>query len=255
MNTRINGVWWGPELTPIQQLSIQSYLYHGHDFHLYTSDINLKVPYGCQKHHVAEIISDNRDRFVCESHFSDYFRVKLIQKIGGWYVDLDTICLKHFDFSADMVFVSENSFGSMRDPDSTSICPSRVVTKLINGCIFKCPVQSDFLANLVDRIENMDTRNLKLPQDWLAVGPALFRLEVPSFNYNEFVQPPITFDGVSPDELHMFVTKSWKLSPESYTIHLRSSGWKRGGLFDPYKTYPENSMFEQLKRKHNIWTK
>lgn len=253
MDNRINGVWFGPRLTNMQKLCIRSYQDHGHEFHLYTDDPNCGgVPAGTIVHSVEEILSikDNRPRFNCESHFSDYFRVILIYKIGGWYVDLDTICIRPFDFCEDYVFVSENEHGGMRNPKEPPILPTTEPTKLINGCIFKAPAGCDFLQNIIARINNMDTRSAK----WLDVGPNQFRYEVPNWGLEKFVKPPVTFDAINPNELYHFVSAGvdWNLSLDSYVIHLRSSAWKEGTGLSPDKEYPMDSLYEQLKRKHGV---
>jgi O-methyltransferase len=174
----------------------------------------------------------------------------LINKIGGFYVDLDTICLRTFDFKEAYCFVSENEFGGMRNPKDPPIPPTTEPTKLINGCIFRAPAECDFLGNIIARINSMDTLHAK----WLDVGPSQFRHEVPNWGLEKYVKPPITFDAVSPNELYHFVSTGvkWNLSPDSYVIHLRSSAWKTGTGLDPDKEYPMDSLYEQLKKKHNV---
>jgi O-methyltransferase len=250
---RINGVWFGPRLTNMQKLCVRSYQDNGHEFHLYTDHPDCQgIPPGTIIHSVEEILSvqKNRERFNCESHFSDYFRVMLINKIGGWYVDLDTICLKHFDFDTDYVFVSENEHGGMRNPKQPPIPPTTEPTKLINGCIFKAPAGCDFLTCIIARIENMETKSAK----WLDVGPNQFRSQVPNWCLERFVKAPIVFDAINPNELYHFVTGGidWNLSPDSYVIHLRSSAWKEGTGLSPDKEYELDSLYEQLKKKHCV---
>jgi O-methyltransferase len=174
----------------------------------------------------------------------------LINKIGGFYVDLDTICLRTFDFKEAYCFVSENEFGGMRNPKDPPIPPTTEPTKLINGCIFRAPAGCDFLGNIIARINSMDTLHAK----WLDVGPSQFRHEVPNWGLEKYVKPPVTFDAVSPNELYHFISGGvkWDLSPDSYVIHLRSSAWKTGTGLDPDKEYPMDSLYEQLKKKHNV---
>lgn len=255
-NTIVRGVWWGPKLTNIQKLCIRSYQDHGHEFHLYTAEPVQGVPAGTIIHSVEEVVpASDRNRFTCESHFSDWFRVNLIHKYGGWYVDLDTICLRHFDFEQDFVFVSENEFGAARDPKLPPIPPSHTRTALINGCIFKAPASSAFTQWIIDRINAMDTHH---PASWISVGPQMFRDAVPHFGYEKYVYPPVTFDGVSPNELHHFVTDTtdknwqWHLDQSSYVIHLRTSAWGENRGLSPDKVYHVSSLYEQLKRKHVV---
>ena len=252
---RINGVWFGQKLSNIQKLSIRSFQDYDHEFHLYVDHLDCEgVPPDTILHHIDEILPnwrEDRKRFNCESHFSDFFRVMLINKIGGYYTDVDIICLKHFDFTEEYVYVSENEFGGMRNPKTDiPIPPTTEPTKLINGCLFRAPAGCDFLGNIIARINSMDTLHAK----WLDVGPSLFRSEVPNWGLEKYVKPPVTFDAISPNELYHFITGGvrWNLSPDSYVIHLRSSAWKEGTGLSPNKEYDMDSLYEQLKRKHNV---
>jgi hypothetical protein len=263
-NKIVRGVWFGPKLTNIQKLCIRSYQDNGHEFHLYTSEPTEGIPAGTIVHRVEEIVPlSDRDRFICASHFSDWVRINMIYQLGGWYVDLDTWCLKPLDFDAPYVFVSEAIFGAMRNPKEAPIPPPTTYISTgktpqdhhhINGCIFKAPKNSPFLQWIIDRLNSMDTKALKLPQDWIAVGPQMFRDAVKQLNYHGYVQPPVVFDGVSPNELYHIISDGvkWDLNPCTKTIHVRSSAWKAGSGLDPDKTYPEDSLFEILKKKHGV---
>ena len=256
LNRRINGVWFGPRLSNLQKLCIRSYQNCGHEFHLYVDRPTEGIPEDTVIHDVNKVVDVPRlrPRFICESHFSDYFRAILIERNGGWYVDLDTVCLRPFDFAEPFVFVSENQFGGMRDVSQPTIPASVVPTNLLNGCIFKAPQHAQFLQCIIGRIEAMDTAHLRLPQDWIMVGPQMFREEVPRFNLQQYVKSPKTFDAVSPNELYHFINGGihWTIAEDSYTIHLRSSIWKSDQNLNPDGRYHPDSLFEQLKRKHGV---
>ena len=49
--------------------------------------------------------------------FSNYFRYKLLLERGGWWVDLDTVCLKPFDFDDEFVFSSEQDVDGEQTPN------------------------------------------------------------------------------------------------------------------------------------------
>ena len=44
MNKVIQGLWIGPELSVMEQLSIASFLENGHEYHLYVYDAVKNVP-------------------------------------------------------------------------------------------------------------------------------------------------------------------------------------------------------------------
>jgi mannosyltransferase OCH1-like enzyme len=250
-NKIIRGVWFGSKLTAMQQLCIKSYIDNGHEFHLYISEPTTDIPEGVIVKDANKILPQSaRDKFTCHSHFSDYFRVLLILREGGWYVDMDTVCLRPFDFPEPFAFVSEDTSTFSQNKKDPKIPPkpvSEVVSNYISGCIFKSPADSPFLKYIVNVIETMDTLH---PKDWICVGPALFSEAIPKFDLLQYVKPPIVFDGVNPDELMHLVSSNvpWNISEKSYAIHFRTSWWE-GRLS---KSYPSDSLFEQLKRKHGV---
>jgi len=248
-------VWFGDELTPIQRLSIKSYIDNGHEFHLYKQELK-GIPEGTVVHDTREIITDDELEKFGEDvvHAADFFRALVIFKEGGWYVDLDTICLKHFDFPEPYVFSSEDTskFGNKKDPTG---CPTAVLeqpTEYVGGCTFKCPPRSPFLECIIDRINGLDKRNIA----WTASGPDLFSSLIPAHGLKEFVKAPVVFDAINPDELRYFVmgNTNWGFSEKSYAMHVRTSWWNScycpDGNLSQY--HHPNSLYEQLKKKHGI---
>jgi hypothetical protein len=51
--------------------------------------------------------------------FSDFLRYKLLLDRGGWWVDVDTICLRPFDFEDDYVFPRSTTCAA-REPTRAS---------------------------------------------------------------------------------------------------------------------------------------
>jgi Glycosyltransferase sugar-binding region containing DXD motif len=237
-NKIINGVWRGSELTNIQKLCIRSFQDHGHEFHLWVEQPVIGVPKGTVIRNTIEVLSVPIPSFSGANFYSDYLRVVLINKIGGWYVDLDEVCLKPLDFESEYVFVSE-----IWDQDSSKTVES--------GCIFKSPKNSPFLKYIISEIEHSDTMH---PSDWIAFGPTMFRKAIACFGFQKFIQPPEVFDPLRPEHLKGFINgKQFLDLSQSYTLHLRTSFWNgvQSGLY-PNGSYHLNSLFEQLKRKHGI---
>src|SRR5229473_6890984 len=99
----------------MEELSIRSFLAHGHEYHLYTYGPVKNVPGGAVLKDANEIIPSAR-LFTYREHdtysgFSNYFRYRLLLEKGGWWVDTDLVCLKPFDFVEDYVFSSEQACG------------------------------------------------------------------------------------------------------------------------------------------------
>ena len=116
MNEIIQGLWVGPELSVMEQLSVSSFLRHGHQYHLYVYDDVKNIPAGTVIKDGNEILSASRifqyKQQASYSGFSNFFRYKLLLERGGWWVDTDTVCLKPFDFSEEYVFSSEMGTGT-----------------------------------------------------------------------------------------------------------------------------------------------
>lgn len=243
-NKIVRGFWSGPKLTNIQKLCICSYIRQGHEFHLYVTEPTEGIPEGTVVHDATEILGDAMD-FDNRTHYCDYFRVLLILEEGGWYVDLDTICLRKLDFTEPYVFVSEEQLGA-RQPANTPVVPSSPeVQEYLSGCVFKAPKGSPVLHYIASRIERMDRMH---PENWISFGPALFREAIPKYGLTKYVKAPIVLDAVRYDQILHFVTPGikWNFTDKSYLIHLRTSMWADGVLV-PDKIYPRDCLFEELK--------
>ena len=110
----IQSLWIGDDLTNLEKLCVQSFIDHGHEFHLYTyADIG-GIPDGAVVKDGNEILPASKI-FRCRDGrlgtFSDWFRYELLAGKGGFWVDMDYICLRPFDFSADIVFAPDDDTG------------------------------------------------------------------------------------------------------------------------------------------------
>jgi hypothetical protein len=261
INNQIQSLWIGGNLSKVEQLCIQSFIDHGHDFHLYAyEDIN-NAPAKTQIHDAREIIGEDAI-FKYQSGwakgsvsgFADLFRLLMVQKKGGWWVDMDIICLKKFDFEADSVFCSsyETEYG-----------------ELVNNCVFKAPKSSAFISYCLDEIAAIDLKTM----DFGLAGPFLFQKGIKELNLQSHVMPyavfnPIGWRNVSALILGQMGTidkikeltrpllkpatiTGRRITGASYTVHFWNEIWKSNGL-DKNGTYPASSLFEKLKKKHGI---
>jgi hypothetical protein len=104
-DTTIQSLWIGERLSTIERLSIQSFLTNGHEYHLYVySDVG-EVPSGVVLKDASSIIP--RDGIFTTrgslSIFSDWFRNELLFARGGYWVDLDVVCLRPLHFEEPIV--------------------------------------------------------------------------------------------------------------------------------------------------------
>ena len=97
---KINMFWSGPPPSPIHWACVNSFVRNGFDVQLYSYDVRV-VPSGVALCDARQVVPEE-EIFLFNNPFSgtgdiapfvDYFRLKLLTKFGGWYVDMDTICL------------------------------------------------------------------------------------------------------------------------------------------------------------------
>ena len=232
----VQGLWIGPRLSLIEELSIRSFLAHGHEYHLYAYGKIQNVPEGAVLKDANEICPSTRI-FKYRDHdsysgFSNYFRYKLLGAIGGWWADLDLICLKPFDFDGDYVFSSE-------DPQ-----PFEGNNRRMNVGAIKAPACSPLMEHLCEVCENKNPSDLV----WGEIGPCLFSEGVHKFGMECHVKEPAVFcpipwfrwkDAIDPDV-------RLRLTEETYAVHLWNEMWRREG-FDKDDEYDPACLYERLK--------
>lgn len=97
MNTRtVTSLWVGGELPLMSVLCIKSFLDHGHAFQLFTYRNYDNIPAGTLVCDARDILPE--EAIFHDSHnslapFSDWFRMKFLSQEGGFWVDMDVICL------------------------------------------------------------------------------------------------------------------------------------------------------------------
>ena len=156
-NQIIQGLWIGPELSAMEQLSIASFLKNGHEYHLYVYNEMKNLSPGCVLRDANEILPSGRvfqyQQYPSYAGFANFFRYKLLLERGGWWADTDVICLKPFDFSGAHVFASE------------IVNQAEVVA----SAILKAPVKSEAMAYAWAVCQSKQPENLV----WGETGPRL----------------------------------------------------------------------------------
>jgi len=114
MRNIVNSLWIG-RIGPLEQLSLRSFVRHGYQVRLWTyGELQITMP-GVSVMNANDILPaalipefrySNSSSF---SAFSNVFRYKLLADHGGIWVDLDNVCLKSRDVSAEYVFPSLSS--------------------------------------------------------------------------------------------------------------------------------------------------
>lgn len=258
MLQRLNSLWFGSELGYLEQLSIKSALALGHPYTLYSYEPEqLKgVPEGVDLRNAFEVMNDPKRTKHFAGKFkalgSDFFRYELLAQDQGYWVDLDVIFLKPFDFAESHVFGWERK-GS------------------INGAVLKMPADSPMLRILRDIPERNwcppffgprrkllyylqrlrgDVELEDLP--WGAAGPGLITYLAIKMGYAAKAQPKSVFYPIDyADAEVLFAPRAEveaKLSPETHAIHMWHSSIVKRAQQPP----PPGSYLAELCAEHGI---
>ncbi|MBC8031782.1 MAG: hypothetical protein H7Z16_16990 [Pyrinomonadaceae bacterium] len=234
-NEIIQGLWVGPELSVMEQLSISSFLANGHDYHLYVYDDVKHVPAGTTVKDANSILPAS-DIFQYTGRpsyagFSNFFRYKLLLERGGWWADTDTVCLKPFDFPEEFVFSSEISKG----------------LEVVNCGAVKVPAGSDAMAYAWEVCRTKNPEQLV----WGETGPRLMAEAVRKFSLEKYKQAHQVFCPLGFFEWHKLLEpqQALALGDLNYAIHLWNDKWRAAGQ-DKNAQYPEDCLYEKLKRRY-----
>lgn len=229
----VQALWVSGDLPLLQQVSIESFLAHDHEYHLYTYDAALRAPAGTMVRDASEILPDDKvfkDKYGYGA-FSDCFRYRLLLLRGGWWVDTDLICLKRFEVESEYVFSSE------RLPDGSSVPNSGVI---------KTPAGAPVIEYADGVCSSADLSKL----EWAELGPALVREAVRRYSLDLYVLPPEAFCPIPWFRIRDVLDPSViiEYSPETYGVHLWNAIWDRRGL-DTNAAYHPQCAYEGWKRE------
>jgi len=234
-NTIIQSLWISGPLSNSEILGIYSYLKNGHEYHLYTYEDIKNVPKGAIVKDGNEILPHEcifKDSSQSFAAFADWFRFKLLYLKGGWWVDIDTVCLRYFDIESNYCFSSEYD-------DSGSA--------LLNATYMKSRSQSPFLKECLDYIDGKNRDEVKFGE----FGLLLLRKVLAKYECMGFIKAPEVFCPINWFEMYHLISSN-EYKPENITmaIHLWNERW-RLALLNKNATYHPHSIYERLKRKYS----
>jgi hypothetical protein len=247
-NHIVQGFWTGP-FTTMELLCVKSFMANGHEFHLYSYGPIDGVPDGVVLKDAREIVPESEvTTFRCVQQFSDFFRIALLLRKGGWSSDLDNVCLKSLDFSSEFVFY--------RDHDESTI----------SFALSKAPAGSEIMRHCYDYLSVMDLDE-RARLSWQEIGSEFAVGAVEFFHLTRFAQPGIIFDPVHWKRVRDLVDPAAKFDlSQSYSLHLFHAVWNAGphhktgrgfdlGHFPGDAIYTDGEyhpdcLYEQLKRRY-----
>jgi len=221
----------------MERLCISSFLQNGHPFHLYVYQDTEGIPPGTIVMNGEEILPASA-LFTYREHstyagFANFFRYKLLLEKGGWFVDLDTICLRPFQFAAEYVFSSERSAGQ---PGVT-----------VNLAAIKAPPGSPILQWAWDTCQSFDPQQLS----WGQAGPLLLTRGVEEHKLTQYIQSPEVFCSLDHTKWNRVIERGmpWRPGFEAFAVHLWNERWRRAGQ-DKDAQYDPGCFYERLKRQY-----
>jgi len=200
-------LWIGRPLSKIEVLSLNSYIYHGHNVFLFTYGNVKNIPSGVNVLDAREILPESSIISFENSYsnFSDWFRYEMINKKDIFWTDLDSVCLSSkWDFKDKYVFGINDKHNQKE-----YICTSS----------FRLPANSEILDFLINSAKNKD-----LGTEWAPAGPQLLTEAVFKFNLQNKILPPKAFAPIN--------FKMWKdlWDPEKLLLVEESIQKSYGGL-------------------------
>lgn len=233
---KFGSLWVGGPLTKIQEISLSSFIYHGHELTLFVYDKDLVVPHGVIKADAEKIMKED-DIFLVQgtyAAFSDLFRYQMIDKTGLAWVDADTVCL-----SPDWNFKDNIYAGLEKDK--------------VTGGVLSLPQESGAIKYLIKKSTSQDKSKIK----WTEVGPALVNSTFQKYNLMEYAYSQETFCGIHWSEWEKlwdpkYLREIKKLEKTSKSISVYHSMTTRGGI--DKNTMPPGSAMEYFYNKFVLKT-
>lgn len=224
-------MWVGDSLTKIQETSISSFIYHGHEVFMFVYNKELVVPKGVIKLDANEIVLESNIFTVKNTYaaFSDVFRYQMINKAGIPWVDADTICV-----SDDWNF-KNNIYAGYEG-------------KVVVGGVLSLPQEHPALKYMIEKSLNFNKEKIS----WVEIGPTLVNEAFRKFKLMKHVYSEETFCGIhyskwkklwEPESLEEIK----ELEKISHSISIYNSMATFSGI-DKNKL-PEGSAMEYFYRK------
>jgi mannosyltransferase OCH1-like enzyme len=234
----VRAFWAGPRLSPYEELSLLSFIATGARVLLYSNDMTLRVPGGVELIDVNELLPQQTRSFAyedgdrCLTPHSDLFRYTAVERFGGWYFDLDIVCIQD-KLPQSKIYIARES------------------DDLVNAAVMKFPAQSPILTAAID-----ETRRLWPTAGRLTIGPELFTRLTGEFALDHLVRPRSSaYEIGTTDILSMFDPDAREQLEErvaqSDFVHLWNEIWRRIRIPKAYGP-PEGCFLDGLFRRFDL---
>ncbi len=233
--------WHGPVLGPYQLLCLRSFVDHGHRVEIFTYDKELGVPDWVVHRDARDILPADEIRHY-RSGFgkgspalhSDLFRQALLQKLCGWWVDLDVVLLRT-DVPQDDIFVAAAPQGGL---------------VYVGVLFFPHP------HAILDELVAQSTLAARGDVQWGEIGPLLWTRLIREHDLTTHVLPSQTAYPISGIEVVKLFDPNYREEIQakcagSWFLHLFHEQWRDAGI--PRELGPpKDSFLDSLFERHGF---
>lgn len=236
----VQSLWIDPVIGDLQLLCLNSFIKNNIEFHLYTYKEISNVPDGVVVKDANEIIDQKlifKDNKKSYATFSDWFRIKLLYNVGGWWVDCDVLFIKRFNFNAKYVFATESFFN--KEKLEIRIC----------NAVLKMPKKSVVGKKVLDRIQTrLEETNVE-EIAWTEIGAGFLRDELIDEGLEKYILIPQVF---CPNAWNTFsnvtADAGLEIDDDTYAIHLWNKMWEWNNIM-PLESLQHGSVLASAKSK------
>lgn len=257
-NNKISMVWVGERISPIEALCMKSYIANGHEVDLYAYSHIEGVPKDINIRDANEIIPlryvfMHRGSYAA---FADLFRWKLMVMCGGYYVDTDVLCLRHFDFQESAVLgyeainrLTPTVLGFDNNSPDISLAKDMLEVALNP---LRWQIWDSNKMKLKKILKRFSFRKVHAIGWGYTAGPIGLtncfntnKYDIKPYGIDTFYPVPYEswMDFIKPDILDFDSFKS-----NSYSVHLWNEMWRRGGV-DKFGDFDKRSfVYKAMER-------
>lgn len=240
-------LWIGSRLSPLERLSVASFLANGHPVHLYAYAPIEGVPAGTRLVDAREVLPESAVFTYAEgfgkgspSAFANQFRYQLLFDRGGVWCDADVACLVPLDFLAAMPY----AISSQRTQPRPGGPPNPVQ---LNPCLLKAPRGCALLRDCLAECAAAQRSALR----WGMTGPKLLSRMVVAHGLQDYALLPEVTCPVDFWQVQDLVEQPFDPQPDWHAIHFWNEMWRARGLAKDAR-YPPDCAYEALKRRYGI---
>jgi hypothetical protein len=247
---KVQMLWIGRPLGPIELTAIRSFLNHGHPVDLYLYDHSLAVPAGTTVCDANEIYPESAVYAYPNgsvSAFSNDFRFELLHRRGGVWVDTDVVCLRPMDLIASR----EVAVATQVNERCCRGQPKFLATTHLLKMIADSPLTKECVR--LQRAHGDATRSRTI--EWGA-GPMTIQKAVDNLNMQSVLLHPSVTSSCPYSRYTTLLGEKIEPYPSTLAecrgevLHLWHEMWRRNGVDTTLP--PLNSIFRGLYDAHNV---